>query len=226
MCLKRHRCKVKNGVLSNVFPFSDDYFSSPDKLNRSSASNYLDAGFTENGNSINAFEHDVFNFLSDYKGKFAIGYLNINSVFDKFSDIKFILNNQLLDIFVIAESKLDQLISDDDFSSIYYSLYRRDRTRHGGGLMVYIKKNLAVTSIKSDPCFEIIELLFETNKSEKIALLACYRPQLYSEGFLDCVEDKVMNLVGSVDDIIIAGDLNYDMSLQHTVLHELCYSLG
>ena len=127
---------------------------------------------------------------------------------------------------MIAESKLDQLISDDDFSSIYYSLYRRDRTRHGGGLMVYIKKNLVVTSIKSDPCFEIIELLFETNKSEKIALLACYRPQLYSEGFLSWVEDKAMNLVGSVFDIIVAGDLNYDMSLQHTVLQEFFDSLG
>ena len=109
------------------------------------------------------------------------------------------------------------MISDDDFSSIYFSLYRRDRTHHDGGLMVYIKKNLALTSIKSDPCFEIIELLFETNKSKKIDLLACYK---------SIMNLLVMNLFGSFDDIIIAGDLNYDMSLQHTVLHEFCDSLG
>ena len=35
-----------------------------------------------------------------------------------------------------------------------------------------------------------------------------------------------MNLVGTVDDIIIAGDLNYDMSLKQTPLHDFCDSLG
>ena len=92
--------------------------------------------------------------------------------------------------------------------------------------MKHIKKNLVVTSIKSDSCFELIKPLFETKKYENIALLACYRPLLYSEAFLDCVEDKVMNLVGSVFDIIVAGDLNYDMSIQHTVLQEFFDSLG
>ena len=38
-----------------------------------------------------------------------------------------------------------------------------------------------------------------------------------------------MTHVGSVDDIIMPGDLNYDISLQntvHTVQNELCDSLG
>ena len=61
---------------------------------------------------------------------------------------------------MIAESKLDQLISDDDFSSIYYSLYRRDRTRHGGGLMVYIKKNLSVTQVQLNPILALKLLSF------------------------------------------------------------------
>ena len=106
------------------------------------------------------------------------------------------------------------------------NLYRRDLTRHGGGLMLLVKKNLTITSIKSDPCFETIELLFEIRKSEKVALLACNRPQIQSEGFLNSFEEKVMNIVGTVDDIIIAGDLNYDMSLKHIPLHDLCDSLG
>ena len=126
ICIKRHRCKVKNGVLSNIFPFSDDLFSASNKLDKSIHSNYLDAGFTEDGDSINVFEHDVLNFLSDYRGKFAIGYLIINSVFDKFCDVKFIHNNQLLDTFVIAESKLDNSIDDEKLGFIYYNLYRKD----------------------------------------------------------------------------------------------------
>ena len=35
-----------------------------------------------------------------------------------------------------------------------------------------------------------------------------------------------MNLVGTVDDIIIAGDLNYDMSLKQTPINDFCDSLG
>ena len=53
--------------------------------------------------------------------------------------------------------------------------------------MIYVKKNLTIISIKSDSRFEIVALLFETSKTEKVALLACYRPQLHSEGFLDSV---------------------------------------
>ena len=220
ICIKRHRCKVKNGVLSNIFPFSDDLFSAPNKLDKSIHSNYLDAGFTEDGDSINVFEHEVLNFLSDYRSKFAIGYLNIYSVFDKFCDVKFILNNQLLDIFVIAESKLDNSIVDEDFGFIHYNLNRRDHTRHGGGLMLYVKKILTITFIKLDPSFETIELLFETRKSEKVALLACYR-QFNSEGFLNSVEEKVMNLEGTIDDIIIAGDFNSNIHLYMTFVTRL-----
>ena len=75
VCLNRHRCKVNIGVLSSVLPFSDDYFPAPDKFNRLSAFYYY---------QLDAFKYDVFNYLSYYKGNFAIGYLNIKSVFDKF----------------------------------------------------------------------------------------------------------------------------------------------
>ena len=118
------------------------------------------------------------------------------------------------------------LDDDEGFTSIYYNLFQRDRTSRGGGLMVYMKKNLIVSSIKSDPCFEIIEMKFLTSSTNKIAFFACYRPQLYSEGVLDCLEDKVMNRIGTVSDIIIAGDLNHDMSQFNTPLHEFCRSFG
>ena len=181
---------MKNGVLSNIFPFSDDLLSASNKLDKSIHSNYLDAGFTEDGDSINVFEHEVLNFLSDYRSKFAIGYLNIYSVFDKFCDVKFILNNQLLDIFVIAESKLDNSIDDEDFGSIYYNLHRRDRTRHGGGLMLYVKKSLTITFIKSDPCFETIELLFEKGNPKKLLFLLAIDHSFIARDFLTLFKKK------------------------------------
>ena len=85
--------------------------------------------------------------MSGYKGKFAIGFLNINSIHEKFLNIKFILSKQLLDILIIAESKLDSRFDDDDFKSINYHIHRRDRARRGGGLLLFIKKNFCVNFI-------------------------------------------------------------------------------
>ena len=118
ICTNRHRCKVKNGVLSSVFPLSDSLFSPPHNLNKKTHLNNLDLGFTEDGNSINTFEYEVLRYLSDFKDRFSIGYLNINSVYDTFCDVKFILDNKLLDISVISESKLHNVIDDEDFNSI------------------------------------------------------------------------------------------------------------
>ena len=78
--------------------------------------------------------------MSGYKRKFAIGLLNINSIYEKFLDIKFILSKQLLDILIIAESKLDSRFDDEDFKSINYNIYQRDRVRHGEGKLLFIKK--------------------------------------------------------------------------------------
>ena len=121
--------------------------------------------------------------MSEYKGKFAIGLLNINSIHEKFLDIKFILSKQLLDVLIIAESKLDSQFDDEDFKSINFNIHRRDRARRGGGLLLFIKKNVCVNFIKSDPVYEIVEMQLQTDQSERIVLLSCYRPQLNSEGF-------------------------------------------
>ena len=128
--------------------------------------------------------------------------------------------------YCIAESKLDYRFDDEDFKSINYNIHRRDRARRGGGLLLFIKKNVCVNFIKSDPVYEIVEMQLQTDQSERIVLLSCYRPQLNSEGFLDALEEKTMNYIGSADDIIIAGDLNYDMQLSSTPLHGFCGTLG
>ena len=110
-------------------------------------SNFLELGFTENGNQESCFEHDVVNFMSGYKNKFAIVLLNINSIHEKFLDIKFILSKQLLDILIIAESKVDSRFDDEDFKSINYNINRRDKARRGGGLLLFIKKMSVSTSL-------------------------------------------------------------------------------
>lgn len=171
---------------------------------------------------------EVFNYLSGFKAKFAIGFLNINFVFEKFCDVKFILNYHLLDIFVIDKSKLDNGIDDEDFISVYYNFYRRDRKRlerlERGEIMIYFKKNIVTTLIKSDSRFEIVELLFETTKTQKVALLACFRPQLHSESFFDTLLKKKKPILWAL--LMTLSYLNYDFFLDKTPLYDFFDSLG
>ena len=72
-----------------------------------------------------SFESSVTNYLKSYNGKLAIGSQNINSLVNKFNDIVFILNNQLLDIFVLNETKLDEHVDSSIFEHQFYAMLRR-----------------------------------------------------------------------------------------------------
>ena len=55
------------------------------------------------------------------------------------------------DIICIVESWLDPSILDNEISIVNYSLVRLDRSRHGGGVLLYIKDNLPFSVIISSP---------------------------------------------------------------------------
>jgi hypothetical protein len=51
------------------------------------------------------------------------------------------LNNPL-DILAINESKINESISDDEISVSGFHLIRKDRNRHGGGVLMYIRETI------------------------------------------------------------------------------------
>ena len=60
-----------------------------------------------------------------------IGHLNINIIRNKFDAVECVLNEGLLDIFAISESKLDDSFPVSQFSVTDFSIYRKDRNRYG-----------------------------------------------------------------------------------------------
>jgi hypothetical protein len=56
----------------------------------------------------------------------------------KSSTIKELLNENLIDMIFIAESKLDDTFRNSEFNVENYHLWRADRNASGGGLLVYI----------------------------------------------------------------------------------------
>jgi hypothetical protein len=50
--------------------------------------------------------------------------------------------NNYLDILAINESKINESVSDDEISVSGFHLIRKDRNRHGGGVLMYIRETI------------------------------------------------------------------------------------
>ena len=84
--------------------------------------------------------------------KLMIGHLNINSLRNRFE----LLTHQIkdnLDILMIYETKLDESFPASQFFMKGFSrLHRLDRNCNGGGILLYIRKNIPskLVSIEKD----------------------------------------------------------------------------
>ena len=143
------------------------------------------------------------------------GYLNINSLRNKCTDLKEILNLIQLDYFVVGETKLDDSFPSAQFFIDDYEIRaRRDRNRNGGGLIEYVRKGLICKRIRQ----------FETKTSESIAsevtvsktkwfVLSIYRPPDASNltSFFDELTTSLSNASSKYDSFIVSGDFNIDI---------------
>ena len=95
-------------------------------------------------NSQSACEESPNNcdFLSNIKTLkgFKIAALNIPSLVRHIDELKMVMFSQTLDIPPINETRLDSTIADKDISIIGYNVVRKDRNRHGGGVLLYVKE--------------------------------------------------------------------------------------
>jgi hypothetical protein len=73
--------------------------------------------------------------LNNLKG-LKIACLNINSLSKHIDELRVIMLNNPLDILATNESKINESISDDEISVSGFHLIRKDRNRHGGGVLM------------------------------------------------------------------------------------------
>ena len=82
--------------------------------------------------------------ITSCKG-FKLACINVNSLFKHIDEIRYILINSPLEVLAINESKLDDTISDTEVYIPGYVIIRKDRSRSGGGVALYIRENLSYT---------------------------------------------------------------------------------
>lgn len=100
------------------------------------------------GKNVNKVEWDVFEDLTKVKRSFPrnfiCGYLNINSLRYKHEYIKDLLHRNLIDLLFLSETKIDASFPDAQFTVNNFTMYRSDRNQYGGGIISYVRSDLAV----------------------------------------------------------------------------------
>ena len=100
--------------------------------------------------------------------------LNVNSIL-----------NKIVDILVITGSKLDQFFPGSQFFIIRFSKsFRKDRNRHGGGLLMNIKKDILqkIQKLSFNLPSDIEKIITELNINKiKWLVFGCYHPPFQSD---------------------------------------------
>ena len=196
-----------------MFNFSDDFF---------------DSTFNEEiilpGNHIETYIESLTKFCKEDLNELKVLHLNINSVFLKIDSVHDILNTNSFDIVFLNETKLDSTVPNSYLSHKRYTLHRRDRDhssgesqgRHGGGLLIFIRKKFIHTVELCDN-FEAMHLRLTYNNSSA-NFLACYKsPSLNNFDFVEFLDSKV-SILDLKEPIFIVGDLNMDLNSNNSKL--------
>ena len=140
--------------------------------------------------------------------------LNIVHLTCHIDELRVLMYPQLPDLLVLNESKLDSTIDDEDVKIKGYEIIRHDRTRHGGGICIYLKSCFSYSDSAYKcflhPSFEIICFEIRSN-SKPFVIVACYRPPKCDNSFFEHLEMIITKLDNDDKEYIILGDLNSDL---------------
>ena len=129
-------------------------------------------------------------------------------------EVRIFLAQHVLDILAINESKLDNVISDNEICITGYTVYRKDRNRIGGGVVMYIRDNFLHSQRNDLTTYDLemacIEVKLPYNKSFLVA--TWYRPpssqiDLFGKWALFLSKCDIEN-----KELIIVGDFDCDVS--------------
>ena len=201
---------------------------------------HLNTSTNESNTSVDPL-YDIKKFRVNHPKNILIGHYNVNSIRYKFIELEEILNEQYLDIFAIAETRLDDSFG-SQFNKTNYKLHRLDRNTNGGGIMLYINDSIAHRIITEDVYIPNRDVYVKTTgtyagieyitilcviKGRKWYLCYVYRPPKTNvQEFCDLLS-AICDMYIVDDNLFMAfGDLNIDMNVSENSLTDICHVYG
>ena len=151
--------------------------------------------------------HDAFSLLRKqrlgYPKNVILGYLNINSLRNKFESISELITGKF-DIFLINETKLDASFPSNHFAMSGYKFVRKNRNKFGGGIAFYVNDQLPsrIMKIENPLDIEILNIEITIRKNNL----------LFETDFTTSLETIISKLSNSYEKINLMGDFNMTMS--------------
>ena len=160
--------------------------------------------------------------------KVIIGNLNINSIRNKFEQLKETVL-KYIDILVVTETKLDETFLESLFLMDGFSKpYRLDRNKNGGGVMIFIRDTISSKILEKHIFPNDVESIFVELNFRKCKWLLCgtYHPPSQSDECLFNNLDKVLDSYSRYDKVLLVRNFNTEISEQSIesflYMHELC----
>jgi hypothetical protein len=109
-------------------------------------------------------------------------------------------------IIVATDTWLNEEYTENELTVDGYILHRRDRNKHGGGIMIGIKRGITGTVLWSEESVEMMGLKVCVG-STIFQLIALYRPPCDGDILLRRLRGRVTE-IGFEENLILAGDIN------------------
>ena len=144
----------------------------------------------------------------------SLTYININSIRYKHNDL-FTMAQNNIDILAIAETKLDSSFPSAQFLVHgYRTPYRKDGSKHGGGLLGYVKEDISCCQLTNQsPVHNLFDIIaVELNFWRQTWLLiAVYKsPSVSDTALFEQMSNVIDYYLQKYQTIVLIGDFNIE----------------
>jgi len=149
----------------------------------------------------------------DFKSRSGIGFihLNIRSLLPKMDSVRIWADSTDADFIVLSETWPSKAIPNSDINISRFSLFRCDRLKKGGGIVIYVRNKFhtrVITAISISKMFELLVVKIELSKDAYLTLAGCYRPLSANSDSLVLLEQHLSAI--DFNEILLVGDFNCD----------------
>ena len=125
----------------------------------------MDSLYEKNPN-LNEVFHNLKELRIQNIGRVIIATLNINSIRNKFEQLKYLIKDNI-DILIVTETKIDETFPESEFCiGGFRTPYRLDRNANGGEILLYTREDIPSNILSKHTFSENIEGIFIEVKGE------------------------------------------------------------
>ena len=143
------------------------------------------------------------------RNSLSVLFFNARSILPKFDGLCSEVEIHKPDIICLVESWLSDEVLDSEISLTNYQLYRLDRNRHGGGIIIYTHSNLTTELVTKGPHSLEFTAVSVSNGISKFCISLFYRPPSSPVQVMDSLFTTLETLeISSFSNFVLIGDFN------------------